>query len=61
MNVEDSITKEFGELLEELHANCIDYRVTRIDSKNFAVTDDYHHWRWNLEVDEGLVTKITLG
>lgn len=61
MNVEDSLFKEFGQLLEELDKEEIIYRTVRMDDTYFVVTSDFKPGRWNLETDNGLVTKIFFG
>ena len=38
-----------------------EYRVVREDTTNFAITDDLHLDRLNLEVDNGIITNIYNG
>jgi hypothetical protein len=41
-------------------SNC-EYRVVREDTTNYMITDDLVFRRANLEVDNGVVTKVTWG
>jgi hypothetical protein len=45
-------------VLELLEAK---YRVTRIDKDSFIVTRDYNPERFNLAVDDGIVTSVGMG
>ncbi|MEM9080607.1 MAG: hypothetical protein AAGC74_07955 [Verrucomicrobiota bacterium] len=45
-------------LAERLEVN---YRIVRVDDEYFPVTKDYRPERFNLEIDEGRVTKVTKG
>ncbi len=41
--------------------NILIWRTVRIDDQQFAVTRDFNPGRLNFEVDDGIVTKVTLG
>lgn len=49
------------EVIEILELDKINYRFTREDDKGFAVTCDFDSDRLNLEVDNGLITKVDIG
>ena len=49
---------EAAALADEL---ALDWRVVRIDDEFFAVTEDYRPSRLNFEIEDGIVTKVTLG
>jgi hypothetical protein len=56
MSEEDAIQTIEGISSEQLTA-----RVVRRDDENFAVTMDYRLDRINLEIDNGVVTKASIG
>ena len=56
MTEEDAIQTIEGISSEQLTA-----RVVRRDDSNYAVTEDYSLSRINLEIDDGLVTKTSIG
>jgi outer membrane murein-binding lipoprotein Lpp len=56
MTEEDAIQTIEGISSEQLTA-----RVVRRDDSNYAVTMDYSLSRINLEIDNGIVTKISIG
>lgn len=41
--------------------NALPSRIVRVDDESFGVTDDYRPDRLNFEVDDGVVTVVTLG
>jgi PBP1b-binding outer membrane lipoprotein LpoB len=56
MTEEDAIQTIEGISSEQLTA-----RVVRRDDESYAVTKDYSHSRINLEIDNGIVTKTSIG
>lgn len=56
MTEEDAIQTIEGISSEQLTA-----RVVRRDDSNYAVTEDFSLSRINLEIDNGIVTKISIG
>jgi len=56
MTEEDAIQTIEGISSEQLTA-----RVVRRDDESYAVTQDYSLSRINLEIDNGIVTKIWIG
>ena len=56
MTEEDAIQTIEGISSEQLTA-----RVVRRDDSNFAVTEDYSLSRINLDIDNGIVTKTSIG
>ncbi len=56
MTEEDAIQTIEGISSEQLTA-----RVVRRDDSNYAVTEDYSLSRINLEIDNGIVTKTSIG
>ncbi len=57
----DFVGLTVGEAQEIAEMNIIDWRVTREDGEFFAVTEDYRPDRLNFEVDDGLISRVTLG
>lgn len=62
----DLTTDDFVGLTEAEAADIADpqlipWRVTRVDGEFFAVTEDYNPGRLNFEIDEGVITVVTLG
>lgn len=53
------LTRSGGEA--KANANDCRYRITRIDDETFIVTFDYVPDRMNWEIDNGIITNITLG
>lgn len=49
------------ETIESISSEKLTARITRRDDESFAVTEDYSVSRLNLEIDNGLVTKCTIG
>lgn len=49
-------TKE--EAIKELEESNTSYRITREDDKSYIVTRDYRPSRYNLEITNGIVTKV---
>lgn len=41
--------------------NILEFRIVRVDGEWFGVTDDYRPGRLNFEIDDGVVTVVTLG
>ena len=49
------------ETIESISSEKLTARITRRDDESYAVTEDYSVSRLNLEIDNGLVTKCTIG
>ena len=56
MSEEDAI-----QTIEGISSEQLTSRVVRRDDENYAVTMDYRINRINLEIDDGLVTKTSIG
>lgn len=37
------------------------YRITRIDNRTMAITDDFVYDRLNLQIEKGIIVKVTGG
>ena len=62
----DLSTDDFVGLSEDEAAavadeNLLTWRVTRVDDESFAVTEDHRPDRLNFEIDDGIVSVVTLG
>lgn len=53
--------EEAIQTIEGVSGEEITYRVTRRDDENYAMTMDYRINRINLEIDDGIVTKTSIG
>lgn len=47
--------------IEGISSEELTYRVTRRDDENYPMTMDYRIDRINLEIDNGIVTKTSIG
>jgi hypothetical protein len=47
--------------IEGISSEQLDYRVVRRDDESYPMTMDYRINRINLEIDNGLVTKTSIG
>ena len=56
------MTEELAiQTIEGISSEQLTARVVRRDDKSYAVTEDYSLSRINLEIDNGLVTKTSIG
>jgi PBP1b-binding outer membrane lipoprotein LpoB len=53
--------EEAIQTIEGVSGEEVTYRVTRRDDENYAMTMDYRINRINLEIDNGIVTKTSIG
>lgn len=53
--------EEAIQTIESVEGEEVTYRVTRRDDENYAMTMDYRINRINLEIDDGIVTKTSIG
>jgi hypothetical protein len=53
--------EEAIQTIESVSSEEVTYRVTRRDDENYAMTMDYRINRINLEIDDGIVTKTSIG
>lgn len=53
--------EEAIQTIEGVSSEEVTYRVTRRDDENYAMTMDYRINRINLEIDDGIVTKTSIG
>jgi hypothetical protein len=53
--------EEAIQTIESVEGEEVTYRVTRRDDENYAMTMDYRINRINLEIDDGKVTKTSIG
>ena len=53
--------EEAIQTIESVEGEEVTYRVTRRDDENYAMTMDYRINRINLEIDNGIVTKTSIG
>ncbi len=61
LSTADFLGLTIGEAQELAEADTLDWRVTRDGDEFFAVTEDYRPDRLNFELDEGVITRVTLG
>lgn len=57
----DLIGKSKAEAKALLTNEGVSYRIVREDERGYMCTEDYRPHRFNLELDGGIVTKVTLG
>ena len=53
--------EEAIQTIEGVTSKEVTYRVTRRDDENYAMTMDYRINRINMEIDNGIVTKTSIG
>ncbi len=61
LSTADFVGLTIAEATEIAETNIIDWRIVREDDEFFAVTDDYRPDRLNFELDDGVITRVTLG
>ena len=61
LSTADFVGLPIAEAQELADANLLEWRITREDEEFFAVTADYKPGRLNLELDDGVVSRVTLG
>lgn len=59
--VKTLINRDYEEVKTELKEKQIRFRVTRIDGVAMQSTCDMRQERLNLELENGLITKVTFG
>lgn len=54
--------KSWSFIKNKLELTClIDYKLVSLDDTSYAIFDDYRPYRLNIEVNNDIVTNITLG
>ena len=61
LSTDDFLGLTVAEAQEIAEMNVLDWRVTRDGDEFFAVTEDYRPERLNFELDDGVITRVTLG
>ena len=61
LSVDDFVGLTEDEATSLANENGLDNRIVRVDDEFFAVTRDFRPSRLNFEIDDGIVTVVTLG